>query len=226
MKLFRPLAVAAAALLTLAAGPAPRANWNATIAVTPGGGYRVGNPAAPVKVIEHASYTCPHCAEFEIQGIDRIRLVYVASGKVSFEVRHHVRDPIDLTVAMLATCSAPSRFFLNHAAFMRSQEVWIRPLTTMSAAQEHRWFKGDNVSRRRAIAGDFKLYQIAATRGIDRLAADRCLADEAKARRLSEITAESERQGVSGTPSFQINGNLLVATYHWDLLQPQIDAAL
>ena len=87
MNLFRPLALTAAALLTLAAGPAPRANWNATIAVTPAGGYRLGNPAAPVKVIEHASYTCPHCAEFEIQGTDRIRLVYVASGKVSFALK-------------------------------------------------------------------------------------------------------------------------------------------
>ncbi|MGH6786930.1 MAG: DsbA family protein [Novosphingobium sp.] len=226
MTRFRSLALAATALLTLAAGPAPRANWNATVAATPAGGYRLGNPAATVKVIEHASYTCPHCAEFEVQGTDRLRLAYVAGGKVSFEVRPYVRDPIDLTVAMLATCGDPGRFFLNHAAFMRSQSTWMRPLQSMSAGQQQRWFMGEDVARRRAIAADFKLYAIAATRGIDRIAADRCLGDQAKARRLAEVTAESDRIGVSGTPSFQINGNLLAATYEWDLLEPQIRAAL
>lgn len=226
MKLFRPLVLAAAALLTLAAGPAPRANWNATIAVTPEGGYRLGNPNAPVKVIEHSSYTCPHCAQFEIEGSDRMRLGFIAGGKVSFEVRHYVRDPVDLTVALLATCGPPSKFFLNHTAFLRSQSRWIQPLTTMSEAQKKRWFTGDDVTRRRAIASDFHLYEIAATRGIDRLAADRCIADQAKARQFAEITAEGDRIGVTGTPSFQINGQLLVATYEWSLLEPQISAAL
>ena len=223
---FRLLALSAAALLSLAAGPAPRANWNATVAVTPGGGYRLGNPAAAVKVIERPSYTCPHCAEFEIQGSDRLRLGYIAGGKVSFEVRHFVRDPVDMTAALLATCGPPSKFFLNHAAFLRSQPTWIRVLGTATRSQTARWYNGSDLARRRAIAADLHFYEIAATRGIDRMSADRCLGDTAKAAQLGALKAEGDALGISGTPSFQINGALLTGTFEWDLLEPQIRAAL
>ena len=42
--------------------------WADTVAVTPEGGYRIGNPDAPLKLVEYASHTCGHCADFSKTG--------------------------------------------------------------------------------------------------------------------------------------------------------------
>src|SRR5690606_35752266 len=91
--------VQAVALVTAAAllGGATRMNWDTEVVPTEFG-HRIGNPNAKVKLVEYLSYTCPHCAEFARQGEAPIKLGYLAPGKVSIEIRHLVRDPIDLTV--------------------------------------------------------------------------------------------------------------------------------
>ena len=228
MRLNRILALGLVAALSLGASkpaPAPvRGNWVGTVVTTPGGGHRMGNPAAPVKLIEYVSYTCPHCSHFELESDGQLKMGYVVPGKVSVEVRHIVRDPVDLTVAMLTNCGPPSRFFLNHAAFMRTQATWIAPMAGATTAQLQRWTSGDPAARRRNIASDFKLYPMAAVRGIDRVAADRCLADNALAQRLATMTQEAGNLGVDSTPSFALDGVLLTGTHDWRALAPQIAA--
>jgi protein-disulfide isomerase len=233
-RLTRLIALPAIALLTLAptgtatrapaGAPTVRGDWNNRVTITPGGGHMLGNPAATVKLTEYASYTCSHCAEFEIQANGALRISYIASGQLAYEVRHYVRDPIDMTVALLANCGAPNRFFLNHAAFMRSQRTWMQLLTDAGPATRARWNTGTMVVRRRAIATDLHLYDIAATRGYDRNTAERCLADEAMATRLAAQTEEGNRLQITGTPSFLINQSLLLATYDWATLRPQLAA--
>src|SRR4051812_28846152 len=119
--------IALAAVL-LAAAPmavaAPAHNWLATAAVTPGG-HRLGNPAAPTKLVEFVSYTCPHCGHFFKEADGAIKLVYVQPGKVSVEVRHIIRDPVDLTAVVLAECGNPNKFFANHAMFFSRQDTWL-----------------------------------------------------------------------------------------------------
>lgn len=221
----RLLALGAVAMLSVAAGR-PAANWNSTVAVTPAGSHVLGNPAAKLKLTEFVSYTCPHCSHFESEADAPLRLVYVRSGKVSVEVRHVLRDPIDLTAAMLTNCGSKEKFFVNHSVFMRSQPTWIRTLSTATEGQRTRWTSGDLATRNRAIAGDFHFYAIMATRGYDRVTIDRCLADKAMAQRLSAQTQAATDLGVLGTPSFALNGSLLAGTNDWAMLRPQIDAAL
>lgn len=221
------LLVSASLMVTAATRPlAPpvRANWNTTVVVTPQGSHVLGNPAAPFKLTEYISYTCPHCSHFESQSDATLRLGYISTGKVAVEVWHLVRDPVDLTVAMLANCGPPAKFFQNHSAFMRGQEKWIAPLETATDAQRARWSNGTQLARRRAIAADFHLYEIMQGRGYDRPAADRCLADEAVAQRLGKQTQAAFEAGVEGTPSFSLNGTLLAGTHDWALLQPQLAA--
>lgn len=217
-------AIAAAVLCVAAAPKAP--NWARTVAVTADGGHLVGNPQAPVKLVEFVSYTCSHCAHYAEESDVPLRAGYVAPGKVSVEVRHFVRDPVDLTVAMLTNCGAPAKFLLNHAAFLRSQSTWMAPIGTLTEAQRDRWENGAAVARRRAIAGDLRFYQIMQTRGYDRASVDRCLADEGMARRLADMTQDAKARGVSGTPSFQVNGVLLAGTHNWPVLEMQLGARM
>lgn len=220
----RPLLALTAATLTMAAGPAT--NWNALVTRTAVPSHVIGNPAAKVKLATWVSYTCPHCAQFEVQADAALKLQYIRSGKVSVEIRHFVRDPVDLTVAMLTNCGPKEKFSLNHSAFMRSQSVWLNTMSRSTPAQQQRWSTGDLPVRARAIASDLRFYQIMATRGYDRIAVDRCLADTALAKRLADGTEEGSKLGISGTPSFTIDGQLLLGTHDWGLLEPQLQARL
>jgi protein-disulfide isomerase len=93
----------------------------------PDGGHVVGNPNAPLKLVEYMSYTCPHCAHFEAEGAPALRIGMIASGKGSFEVRHLLRDPIDTAVALLTNCVPANRFFVLHEAFLMNQDHWLAP---------------------------------------------------------------------------------------------------
>ncbi len=214
------LAITAAAFCIAAAPKA--ADWTRIVSVTADGSHLIGNPQAATKLVEFVSYTCSHCAHYAEESDTPLRTRYVAPGKLSVEVRHFVRDPVDLTVAMLTNCGPVSKFQLNHAAFLRSQSTWMAPISTMSAAQRERWNTGDDLARRRAIATDLKFYQIMQTRGYDRASVDRCLANGAMARRLADMTRDATTRGVSGTPSFQVNGVLLAGTHSWPVLDMQL----
>jgi protein-disulfide isomerase len=223
MRLRHAFAIAAAAVLTLAA--APRA-WHTTVAETSAGSHVLGKPDAPVKLVEYVSYTCNHCAQFEVKASDAMRLVWVTPGKLSIEVRHLLRDPIDATVAQLAHCGPPAKFFGNHAAFLRSQETWISRQQKVTRAQEERWRTGEMAARRLAIASDLDLYSIMLRRGYDRPTLNRCLADDKLAQRLAAQTKAAQEEGVRGTPSFAVNGTLLAGTHTWELLEPQLRARM
>jgi protein-disulfide isomerase len=226
VKRYLRLAALAGATLLLAAAAPKTVGWNYTVTLTPAGSHVLGNPAAKVKLTQYVSYTCPHCAEFEVQADGPLRLGYIASGKVSVEVRHYLRDPVDLTAALLSNCGAKEKFFLNHGAFMRSQKLWLARMASASAAQRQRWTSGAAPARARAIASDFKFYDIMASRGYDRPSVDRCLGDAAMAQRLADQTEEGSKLGVNSTPSFAIDGVLLIGTHEWSLLGPQLDARM
>ena len=81
------------------------------------------------------------------------------------QIRNFVRDPIDMTVALLTNCGPVTKFFGNHAAFLRSQGTWIQPMTHPSPTQQARWSGGAFAKRTRAIARDFGFYPIMASRG-------------------------------------------------------------
>jgi protein-disulfide isomerase len=212
-------------MATTVPAAAPTAgNWNNTIVVTPEGGHVLGNPKAALKLTEFISYTCPHCAAFDREGSDRMRVYLVAPGKLSIEIRNFVRDPIDMTVAMLTNCGPASKFVTNHTAFLRGQPVWIARAEKISRVQRNRWISGDQPSRFRAMATDFGFYAIMEQRGYTRTAVDRCLADGAMAKSLAEQTKAASALGVEGTPSFMLNGELLAGTHTWDALKLQLEA--
>ena len=202
-------------------------NWPTVVAETADGGHRLGNPEAKVKLVEYVSYTCPHCAEFTREADDRIKLAYVTPGNVSLEIRHLIRDPVDLTAVMLANCGPAEKFPQNHATLMLQQSRWIGPLANPTAAQRTRWTSGDGAARRRAIASDFGLYRLMEQRGYTISELDRCLADEAAARGFAERSQKDwDKPGLDATPSFAINGVVMPGTHTWPALERQLNEFL
>jgi protein-disulfide isomerase len=96
--------------------------------VTPDGGHMLGDPKAPLHLVEYMSYTCPHCAHFEAEGVPTLRLTMVSSGKGTLEIRHFLRDPVDMAVALLTNCVPANKFFFLHDPSCRSRaNGWPRP---------------------------------------------------------------------------------------------------
>ncbi len=220
---FARLIMGAIGALTATVALAATPNW-LTVVDAADGGHKIGNPQAPLKLTEFVSYTCPHCGHFAQEATGTIDL-YVAAGKVQVDVRHVVRDPIDLTAAMLANCGPVAKFPRNHAALILAQDQWLPIAEHASQGQQSRWYNGNGAARRRAIASDLKFYDIMIRRGYDRVALDRCLGDEVLAKKLADQSvADDAKWNVQGTPSFAINGVMLAATYSWKMLQPQLDA--
>ncbi len=199
-------------------------NWAVTVAETPGG-HLIGNPEAETKLSEYISYTCGHCATFAREGEPVVKLVYVRSGQVSLEVRHLLRDPIDLTAAMLAHCGPADKFAQNHSVLMLKQSEWLPVAAAATPAQQQRWSNPDRAAARRAIASDLDFYEIMETRGYERIEVDRCLADSAKEAELLQYSrADTARLQLRGTPSFAIDDQLLGGVHSWQQLQGELDA--
>ena len=103
----------------------------------------------------------------------------------------------------------------------------MKLLSEHSKAQSDRWEAQDHAAARRAIATDFGFYELMERQGLSRSQATACLNNEALAKRIADQRqADDAKYDISGTPSFALDGNLLVATHDWSLLQPQIDARL
>ncbi|HZU62706.1 MAG TPA: thioredoxin domain-containing protein [Novosphingobium sp.] len=204
--------------------PPPPGGWLAQVSATADGAMVLGNPHAQWRITEYMSYTCPHCAHFEVEGGPPLRLGAIAPGKAALEVRHFLRDPLDLTVALLTHCASGPAFFALHQSFLARQDEWMARAQSATPAQRQRWENGPLAQRTRAIASDLHFYDIMESRGIERPRADRCLANEALAKQLSAQTARAEQAGVSGTPSFALNGELLAGTHDWATLQLQLNA--
>jgi protein-disulfide isomerase len=217
---------AVVALLLAATAPAYAAskNWLATTAATQGG-HRIGNPDAKTKLIELVSYTCPHCGHFFKEADGPLKLAYIQPGKLSVEVHHLIRDPVDLAVSVLAECGDPKKFFGNHDMFFSRQEQWLAKAQGTSRAQQQRWYEGPLPQRLRAIAADFGFYDMMESRGYSRAQADTCLNDEKKANALlAQSKADADKFGAKGTPTFVLNGKTL-DVYTWDDLQKLLSPA-
>lgn len=220
------LMLAGAALLATPLAMVAAKNWNAQYSMD-AHGHSVGNPDAPVKLISFASYTCSHCASFERQADGPLRLAYIQEGKVELELRHTIRNPIDLAAALITECGEQDKFFGNHRRIMLAQSEWLPKAMEASDAQKQRWTFGPVGPRMRAIAADLDFYKLMETRGYTRSELDRCLSDTAHAEAIATASAASSEQfGVQGTPSFVINGVLLDGVHNWSALQGSIDAAL
>ena len=216
------LALAAAALLSGAGKPRDK-DWSATVTLSREGYHVRGNPDAAIRLIEYASYTCPHCGIFEMQGGDELVERFIKPGSVSYEIRPFFLNELDKTLALIAYCGPPAKFFGNTSQLLKNQHNWLR---TPTRAQERRWLDPDWNTRMRAMTEDLGLYARMEQRGYKRAELDKCLADEALAAALQKGTDNAfDNEGVRGTPAFLLNGQTLQVNT-WPALREVLAATM
>ncbi len=204
-------ALLTATLLVSSTNAAPRKpvkrSWLSTISVSSEGGHVIGNPNAPVKLIEYASYTCSHCADFETNDAPILRRDYIANGTVSLEIRPFLLNPLDVTVSLLANCGTPAKFYGTHNSIMTRQRSWAVNASKVTEATkaklEKRDFAGFNID----IYNTLQLNTLAKEQGLSEVAVQACLTDAAKIEKVIAVTDTAmEKYDVRGTPSFFVNG--------------------
>lgn len=185
-------------------------DWTQMVTQTAEGGFLMGNPDAPVKLVEFGSMTCPHCREFDEQAMKAITDTYVKSGRVSFEFRNFVRDGLDLTASVVARCGGPTSFFgLTNQLFTDQPQIFekiqaadpaqLNAIEALPPAQK--------LPRFAELAG---LKQWAAMRGLPSAKLNQCLTDQAQIDRLVEMQSDAtSTYELSGTPSFLLNGEVV-----------------
>jgi protein-disulfide isomerase len=96
----------------------------------------LGNPDAPVTIIEYASLTCPHCAHFHNEILPKLKERYIAPGKVRLIFRDFPLDQTALAAAALAHCAGPDRFFSMIDVMFETQSNWARADNPIAALKQ------------------------------------------------------------------------------------------
>lgn len=212
----------------VAAVPPPAGkDWTEVASVTPEGGVRMGNPDAPVKLVEYASLTCPHCAEFTKEGAEPIQAQFVKTGKVSWEYRPFVLNQFDIPAFMLTRCRGPEAFFkLSEQAYATQQE-WVGKAMALTPAQQAELQGADQAQLFKKMANFMGLDAFFRARGLSAADQDKCLGDVAAAESLAKNTnIASTDKNVSGTPTFFINDEMWTVPAATSPVAPQLVARL
>ena len=149
----------------------------------------MGNPDAAVTVMEFASYTCPHCANFHQTVFQELKRDYIDTGLIRFVYREVYFDAYGLWASLVARCGGPMRYFGVSSILYQEQAEWSRAADGAAVA--------DNLRRigRRAGMSDEQM--------------NTCLADRDLAMAMMQVYQNGVTEfGVQGTPSFVINGAL------------------
>src|SRR3546814_3715601 len=143
------LALSGAALTLIGATPAKSA-WSQSVTTSPIGAFGAGNPAAKVRLVEYFSYTCHICADFTKASAVPLKTGYVDRGLVLFEYRNLVRDPVDMTAALLARAGGAKAFAGNHQAIFAAFPAMIAKVQKATDAQKTSWFEGTTAEDRKS----------------------------------------------------------------------------
>ncbi|KQM35398.1 disulfide bond formation protein DsbA [Rhizobium sp. Leaf68] len=164
----------------------------------------LGDPNAPVKIVEYMSMTCPHCAHFHNTVFDEIKKKYIDTGKVYFIIREFPFDPRAAAAFMLARCAPEQQYFPFVSMLFKQQQSW-------ATAQDAR----------------AALLQMSKMAGFSQESFEACLTNQ---KLLDDVNATMQRGatefGVNSTPTFIINGKKYSGDMSVETMSALIDKLL
>lgn len=155
----------------------------------------IGRADAPITLVEYASVTCAHCAEFQADVFPDLKAKYIDTGKVRYVFREYLTPPSNVAAAgfLLARCAGTDRYFDVVESVMRAQPEMFAGGTTRNALP---------VLRR--IGQNF---------GVDEKQFNRCITAADGMKRIQAGMAQTDAvTPIAGTPAFFVNGRFLTRT--------------
>jgi protein-disulfide isomerase len=170
-------------------------------------GYVLGNPTAPVEIVEYGDFECGACAQFAILTEPQVRERLVQTGVARFRFLDFPLSmhPNSVPAHLAAACAADQgKFWEMHDRLFNGQHEWNGQVT-------------------RNPKGIFEGYVQAL--GIDENAWDECYEARRHIPRISASVAQGQRLRVRSTPTFIIGDQLLPGALAWDQLKAYVDSA-
>ena len=175
----RQLILGASALAL--AGPAVAQDLSKLNDPSPIGEMTMGPDNAKVTIIEYASASCPHRANFHKTTFQTLKKDYIDTGKIRFVMREFPHNDAGLAGSMVARCLPNDKYFPVMGLIFEQQEMWFP----------------------NPVDGLFKIAQLA---GMSRESFDACLKNEEVAKGILEVRKQAEGFGVDSIPTLFING--------------------
>ena len=144
----------------------------------------LGKADAPVTIVEYASMTCPHCANWHKTVLPHIKEKYIEPGKVKLIFREFPLDPLAAAASMLARCAPQDKYFDMTSMFFDQQRTWAHVDDPVSA-----------------------LFNLVKQVGFTQDSFKACLTNQTLLDGVKESRARAdEKFGVDATPTFFVNG--------------------
>ncbi|MFZ5676837.1 MAG: DsbA family protein [Pseudomonadota bacterium] len=166
------------------------------------GEMAMGPETAKVVVVEYASASCPHCANFYKETFPALKKDYIDTGKIRFIFREFPHNQPALAAFMLARCAPKDKYFPLIDMFFEQQDTWLAA----------------------PLEGLQKIAQLA---GFTKESFDACLKNEEVAKGIIAVRDKAEKEfGVDSIPTFFINGELLKGETSIEEFRKKIDPLL
>jgi protein-disulfide isomerase len=169
------------------------------------GDMSLGNPDAKVHVVEYASASCSHCARFNNTVFPAFKAKYIDTNKIDYTLKEFLTPPEEVAAAgfLVARCASrgdPKKYFGVLDAIYKNQGEMFQ-------------------------TGDFRgvLLRIAQSAGMTEAQFNKCVSDPDALKALNERVQQAIKDGVSGTPTFYVNGKKVA---EGEVTLAQLDAAI
>ena len=163
-----------------------------------------GNPDAKVTVFEYSDYECPFCGKFYSESYKKLKEEYIDTGKINFVYKDFPLGFHAKAVPVAAAANCVLRDLGNDKYFEMHDKIFENQ-NSMSDSNYKKW---------------------ALELGMDSDSYDSCIVDSEILDEINGDLAEGSQLGVSGTPSFFINGNLIVGAQPYSVIKAAIEKAL
>jgi protein-disulfide isomerase len=150
----------------------------------------MGNPKAPVTVVEYGAPTCPHCAHFDITMFPTLKKDYIDTGKVFYVFRAFPLSQVDIAAEALARCLPADKYFAFIDLLYHNQPKWDPD--------------GYQIPDVRAA-----LIAMAQSAGMPADQAGACLDNSAAQKQAEDVGVEAQtKYGINSVPTFLVDGQL------------------
>lgn len=153
--------------------------------------HTLGNPKAPITVVEYAAPVCPVCANFNINEFPAFKREFIDTGRVFYIFRVFPLRPQDGQVEGIARCLSKDRYFPYIDMMFREQAQWDPD--------------GHEIADPAA-----EITRLAAREGLSADKAKACMNDQTTFDRINQVAQDAQlRYQIEGTPTFVMNGQVV-----------------
>ncbi len=182
--------------------------WHQVVNPTTDGGFVMGNPEAPIKLVEYGALTCSHCRDFANSATEELHRDYVDTGQVAYEYRIFLLHQVDGIAGAVISCAGKDRFYPLMENIYAEWDAFIDGPSKVTQQPD---IANVPDNRKFVVLGKaFGLDKFFASRGVSQQQFDQCLANPKNVTAIQDRANKgTDEFNITGTPTFVLNGSVI-----------------